>query len=93
MCGLGKSLLNCQILQNALENLTDYVERFLFVLGNSPNFKTAISSFVFLISFYYKFLCNHTQRTQYLDMEAENSKNKRNRLKILQNFMHVYTIY
>ena len=52
MCGLGKNLLNCQIPQNALENLTDYVERFLFVLGNSPNFKTAISSFVFLISFY-----------------------------------------
>lgn len=54
--------------------------------GKQLNFKTAISSFVFLISFYYKFLCNHTQRTQYWDMEAENSKNKRNRLKIFTEF-------
>lgn len=58
MCSLGKNLVNCQILQNALENLTDYVERFLFVLGNNPNFKTAISSFVFPISFYSKLDCN-----------------------------------
>lgn len=31
MCGLGKNCLNCPVLQNAHESLTDYVERGFFL--------------------------------------------------------------
>lgn len=51
MCGLGRNLLHCQVLQNALGNVTDYVQRFLFVWGRTPNFKTAPRPFVFQVSF------------------------------------------
>lgn len=95
MYGLGKNCLNCPILPNVRESLTDYVKRFLFVLEMAQT-----SMQLFFCAPWYHFTSNLTairHRTCDTGIWRQKiiiNKDKRDRReKLLQNFMHVYTLY